>query len=461
MHSQDTDLIRTLRSALGADRIFVGSDIGHRYHCDWSQKNPREPRALLKPRSTEEVAECLAQCSRAGQPIVVQGGLTGLVGGATPRPGEVSLSLERLSGIENLDPHDCTVDVRAGTSLQVVQERAASRNLQFSLDLGARGTCTIGGNIATNAGGNRVLRYGMMRGLVLGLEVVLADGTILSSLNSMLKNNTGYDLKQLFIGSEGTLGIVTRAVLRVHAAPIDRATALVAAPSFAAVKDALREARRELGPLLSAFEVMWADYFLLASSRVSKGRQPFDAAHPFYFLIEVEIFDPGADCERLERLLHRLAGDGIASDAVIARSLDESARLWAIRESAGELLQHMAPAVAYDISLPIERMEDYVNTVTQQACALLGSHPFYFFGHLGDGNLHILAALKDADDAGRVDEVIYGELQNFGSISAEHGIGVRKAEHLGKSRCPEEIALMKALKRMLDPQSILNPGRIF
>jgi FAD/FMN-containing dehydrogenase len=460
MTSAPNSLLADLAGELGASGVLVGADINARSHADSTCIAACAPRAVLRPRSTAEVAAVLRRCHAAGQPLVVQGGLTGLAGGATPRPGELALSLERLSGVEAVDPDAATMQVRAGTPLNVVHEAAAAHALQFALDLGARGSCTIGGNIATNAGGNRVIRYGMTRELVLGLEVVLADGTVVTSLNTMLKNNAGYDLKQLFIGTEGTLGVITRAVLRLHPLPRERLTALVAVESFDALVNVLREARATLAGQLSSFEAMWSEYFELALARVHTGAAPFTARHALYALLEVEAFEPGAEATRLEALLARLIEAGLVADAVVARSLEESARLWRLRESVGELLAELRPLTAFDISLPIARMAAYLEVVGARARTLFGDRPLYIFGHLGDGNLHLVVTLRAAGDAHAVDEVVYGALAGFGSVSAEHGIGVLKRDWLGLSRGAAEIALMRTLKSALDPRGILNPGRV-
>ncbi|HXQ63570.1 MAG TPA: FAD-binding oxidoreductase [Steroidobacteraceae bacterium] len=460
MMQQTAALLASLDSELGPGGVLTGETIGARYHSDWTRLNACPPAAVLRPRSTEEVATILRRCHGVSQPVVIQGGLTGLAGGATPRPGELSLSLERLSGIEAIDVDGGTVCVRAGTLLAAIHEAVAGHGLQFALDLPARGSCQIGGNIATNAGGNRVIRYGMTRALVLGLEAVLADGTVLSSMNSMLKNNAGYDLKQLFIGTEGTLGVVTRAVLRLHPAPRDRLTALVAIPSFTGLVAVLHEVSAALGGQLGSFEVMWSDYYEFAASKVLTGPRPFAARHPYYALVELEALEPAGDSERFETLLAQLIEDGFATDAVLARSLEDSARLWRVRESAGELMMHLMPVTAYDISLPIARMDDYLQAIGRATAPLLREFPLFIFGHLGDGNLHIVAAAKAAADVRALDALIYGALEGFGSVSAEHGIGVLKRGYLGMSRGPAEITLMRTLKATLDPRNILNPGRV-
>lgn len=452
-------LVGDLGRLLGPCGLVADRDLLERYSCDWTQTNACPPVAVARPRSTAEVAGVLAHCHAAGWPVVVQGGLTGLTGGATPRAGELALSLERLAGIESLEADAAAMTVRAGTRLADVQQAAGEARLAFPLDLASRGSCTIGGNIATNAGGNRVLRHGMTRNLVLGVEAVLADGTVLSSLTTMLKDNAGYDLKQLFIGTEGTLGIVTRAVLRLQPEPPERITALVALASFADLTRLLVTLRRELAPLLSSFEAMWSDYFESALEHLVLAR-PFGSAHPFYALVEIEAQDPAADRGRLEAALFQVLEAGGASDAVLASSLDESARLWRIRESAGELITSLAPAAAYDVSLPLAAMEAYVASVRAGFEALGTGRPFGAFGHLGDGNLHLFAGVNSREETATIDALVYGALAGRGSVSAEHGIGSLKKAWLGHTRSPAEIAVMRGLKQHLDPRAILNPGRV-
>jgi FAD/FMN-containing dehydrogenase len=415
--------------------------------------------AVLRPASTAALAEALSLCHAQRWPVVVQGGLTGMAGGATPQPGEIALSLERLSGIEEIDAASGHLVACAGTTLAAVQDSAAAEGMSFALDLASRGSCTIGGNIATNAGGNRVLRYGMTRNQVLGLEAVLADGTVLSSLGTVMKDNAGYDLKQLFIGTEGTLGVVTRAVLRLHPEPPQRLTALVALASFADVVALLGTLRRRLGAALCAFEAMWDSYFecVLQTNHIAR---PFALAHPFYALVEVELLEPALERERVEGLLFEVLERGDARDAIVGASLDVSARLWHIRESAGEMLGRLAPAIAHDVSLPLLRMEAYVEAVRLRCRDLLGGKPFCAFGHLGDGNLHLFAALQAPEDAEAMDAIVYGALEGEGSVAAEHGIGVSKRKWLAHTRSATEIAVMRGLKQHLDSRGILNPGRV-
>jgi len=453
-------LLAGLRAELPPGALLTGGDITARSHSDWTRRDARPPVALLRPSTTDEVSIILRHCHAAGQPVVVQGGMTGLAGGATPRPGELALSLERLTGVESVDPDGGTMLVRAGTPLAVVQAEAERHGLQFPLDLGARGSCTIGGNISTNAGGNRVIRYGMTRELVLGLEAVLADGTIVSSLNAMLKNNAGYDLKQLFIGTEGTLGVVTRAVLRLHPAPRERLTACVAVDSFPALVALLRECRASLGGQLGSFETMWSDYYEFAVRELALTNRPFDAQHSHYAIVELESLDPIADRDRLERLLTRLLESGIAAEAVIAGSLEEGARLWRVRDAAGELISRLQVPMSYDVSLPIARMNGYLAAITDLTAGVRRGRPLLIFGHLGDGNLHIVVDLPSVADVEALDGHVYRALTGFGSVSAEHGIGVLKRGWLSTSRLPAEITLMGTLKQSLDAHGILNAGRV-
>ena len=374
------------------------------------------------------------------------------------------MSLERMVGVEEIDADACTMTVRAGTPLEAVQRAASDAGLYFALDLGSRGSCAIGGNLCTNAGGNRVIRYGMARELVLGLEWVLPDGTIVTSLNKMLKNNAGYDLKHLFIGSEGTLGIITRIVLRLHSAPGCTMSALCALPDYDGVKRLLSEARRGLGPLLSAFEVMWPDYWQVVTERVGV-RSPISGGHGHYVLVEAQGTDPAIDGPRFERWLEALMDQGLLADAAVAQSLADTQAFWGVRDACAEFFPTLGPHISYDVGLAVRDMDSFAVACKAALAAQIPGCESVYYGHIGDGNLHLVSWVPGLPVEGQpkhaMDEVIYGLVRDFhGSVSAEHGIGTAKKPYLGHARTPEEIALMRTLKAALDPLGLLNPGKV-
>jgi FAD/FMN-containing dehydrogenase len=456
-----TDVVSQLRAQLPSDAVLSGGDIGARYHVDFSGENAFAPLAVVRPATTEQVAIALRTCHAARQRVVVQGGLTGLAGGATPQPGEIALSLERLSGIDELDRTAQTLTARAGTPLQAVQQAAADAGFAFPLDLGARGSCTIGGNIATNAGGNQVLRFGMMRSLVLGLETVLADGTVVSSMNKMLKNNAGYDLKQLFIGTEGTLGVVTRAVLRLYPRMPSKVTALCALPGFASTVALLHTLQAELGGSLSAFEAMWSSYFEYVIAHARGVQSPFDSEHALYALVETEGVDEVADRARLEAALQRALERGIVADAALAHSGRETQNFWQIRDSIGEVTPSLQPMLAFDVSLNIDAMPPFLERVDAEFDRFDRPVTNLVFGHLGDNNLHLAVTTHRKEDHGRLADIVYAAVgAHGGSVSAEHGIGTLRRGYLHYSRNAAELDLMRRLKVALDPHGILNPLRV-
>ena len=456
------EVIDAIARAIGPDRVQTGDAIPARHRTDWSGAAPVQPLALVRPRSTEEVSAVLRLCTAHRVPVVPQGGLTGLAGAAVPGADAIALSLDRMNAVESLDAAAATITVQAGATLEAVQQAATAHGLQFGVDLGARGSCQIGGNLATNAGGNGVLQFGMMREQTLGLEVVLADGSVLPMLRPMIKNNTGYDLKQLFIGAEGTLGVITRAVLRLHPAPRARAAAWVALPDFDAAPALLGRLQARFPGAVAAFELMWRD-FVETSLRWQKLREPFEAAHPFAALVEVVGRDEAALRDALEDALGNAMADGVAADAAIAQSQSQAQAFWKIREATAELPVHMHPPINLDVSLPMREIGRFAQVCRAAFDARWPAHHSLFFGHVGDSNLHITTDGQSiGGEADELERIVYAQVAAFGgSISAEHGIGLHKKPYLGASRSPAELAVMRAIRQALDPLRLLTPGKVF
>ena len=458
----DLPVITALKAVFDSRTLLLGTDIPARNHSDWSGLDPVEPLALLRPASTAEIAEAMRICAAHGVAVVPQGGMTGLCGGALPVAGAVALSLERMTGIEEIDIAGATMTVRAGTPLEAVQNAAAEAGLYYPLDLGARGSCTVGGTIATNAGGNRVIRYGMTRDLVLGIEAVLPDGTVITSLNRMIKNNAGYDLKQAFIGSEGTLGIVTRAVLRLSPLPAYSSAALCALDSYEGVVELLGASRRRLGPMLSAFEVMWADYWELIATTPGL-RMPLPQGHAFHVLIEVQGTDAEHDGAKFDAFLESQVEAGILTDAAVAQSMGDVKSFWEVRDAVSEFGHTFGSHAAFDIGLPIRRMDEFAIACRTALGGKLKSAHALFYGHVGDGNLHIVARDRAADNQPKrlIGDTVYDLVQQFGgTISAEHGIGISKKRWLPLTRSQAELNAMHRLKTAFDPHNMLNPGKV-
>jgi FAD/FMN-containing dehydrogenase len=455
-------LIERIQAIVGPSGVLTGEDVSNRSDS-WPPAGGCKAKAIIRPGNTAEVAAVLRLCHEHEQPVVTHGGLTGLVGGAKAGPQEIVLSLERMRNMEPIDTANRTVVVDAGVPLQRIQEAAEEVGLLFPLDLGARGSATIGGNISTNAGGNSVIRYGMTREQVLGIEAVLADGTVISAMKDVIKNNTGYDLKHLFVGSEGTLGVVTRAVLRLRPLPRSQNTALVAVEDFDRVAAFLQSMDTALGGTLSAFEVMWDDFYHVVVGSGDKHGQPLKPDHAFYVLAESTGGNEEGDSAQFEAALEEAFEQGLLADAVIAQSKQQRADLWAIRDDIEGLVTKLYPPMAFDISLRIPLLEEYVQEVRSGLTALWPAARMVTFGHLGDGNIHLVISIGSlaANDVERVEKIVYEALgRRGGVISAEHGIGLEKRDYLGHSRSPEEIALMKTLKNAIDPNNILNPGKI-
>jgi len=457
-------LMDSLKRVVGPGGFREGEDIDIRNYQDAMGARAISPGILLRPHNTEQVSQILKLCHAHQQAVAVQGGMTGLVSAAAPLDGEVALSLERMKQISEVDPLSATMTVEAGVELQTIQETANEHGLLFPLDLGARGSCTIGGNLSTNAGGNRVIRYGMTRDLVLGIEAVLADGSIINGLHKLRKNNTGYDLKQLFIGSEGTLGIITRAVLKLSPQPTSQAVAMCACADFDKVSTLLVHAQSRLGANLSAFEVIWQNTYQLIDEFVPHASVPMPSTSAFYVLVESMGSHGEQDFEQFLEMLNEATEKELTEEIVIAESESKIKNLWTVRDAAAEIYPGVGYMHTYDVSLNVSDMGYFGEEVERRLRARWPDAILGLFGHIGDGNVHIIIRVgpetRNLHDA--IDEIIYGLISELnGAVSAEHGIGLMKKKYLPYSRSAEEISLMKSLKATMDPLGILNPGRIF
>ena len=453
-----------LAAIVGERHVQSGDAIGERYRIDVTRKYQSMPIALVKPNTTDEVAAVVKLAAGDGVSVTVVGGQSGTVGSAVPAEGGIALSLERMNRVTEIDTLSMTMSVEAGCILQRAQEAAEAGGTLLPLDLGARGSATIGGVIGTNAGGNRVIRWGMMRDMVIGLEAVLADGTIVSSLTKMLKDNAGYNWKHLLIGSEGTLGIVTRAVLRLRPLPTSRQTALIACATFEDAIRAMRQLEVSLSGRLSSFELMWEDFFAaMTEAQLAQRPRPMALGHGFYALVEAMGGDEEADVAAFERVLMALIEHGTVADAVIAQSDREREAIWAVREDMTPGIAPLRPFGSYDVSMGVADMPAFVAAARTNLERAYPQVQALFYGHAGDGNLHAIVSTgrMDKDVQAGFDRAIFDAVRDVGgSIAAEHGIGISRAPYLSWTRSPSELELMRTLKRAIDPKGILNPGKL-
>lgn len=463
-------LLSDFADLIGPRNVLTGADMAP-YAFDWRRREESHPLAVLRPGSTDEVSAIVRLCAERHVPIVPQGGNTGLVGGTVVRrdKGAVLLNLGRLNRIRALDAADYTMVAEAGCILADIQAAAQAADRYFPLSLGAEGTCMLGGNLSSNAGGILTLRYGNARDLVLGLEVVLPDGRVWNGLRTLRKDNSGYDLKHLLLGAEGTLGIITAASVKLYPRPRQIETALIAVPNPAAAVALLGLARTGTGDSLSAFELM--PRFAFDGSREILGRDqdPLSAPSPWYVLLEASSGMAGPTLRgQVEAVLETALERGLVTDAIFADSMEQQRKLWLIRESLPEIGRKIGGAVHTDVSVPVSRIPDFLSATIDAVTAYMPGIRPYPFGHVGDGNIHFNVGRPAGMDgaaylahAHAISDLVHEQaLSHGGSISAEHGIGNHKAEDLARIKDPVELDLMRKVKGLLDPDGIMNPGKM-
>lgn len=472
MPALSDEVLQRIERVVGQAGLVCDPELMQCYLTDWRNAYQGQAALVIRPASTEEVAEVVRICHDAQVALVPQGGNTGLCGGSIPDASgsQLVLSLTRMKRIREIDLANETITVEAGVILQQLQDAASQAGRLFPLSLGAEGSCTVGGNLATNAGGTAVLRYGNMRELTLGLEVVLPDGRVWNGLRGLRKDNTGYDLKHLFIGSEGTLGIITAAVLKLFPATHSTATAWVALPSPQAAVDLIGHIRGLCADRLTGFEMMSRQSLDFVLDHVAGCSDPLATKHPWYALIELRDTVPDAPLALLlENGLASALECGWVIDAVLAGNQAQAAALWALREGISEAQNHEGPSLKHDISVPVSRIPEFIECTDKALQQDFPGVRIVSYGHVGDGNLHynISKPLADTDASFRTHEhaimqVIYRMTSAFnGSISAEHGLGQAKPEAAVRFKDPLEIELMRAIKRTLDPAGLMNPGKVF
>ncbi|MFH1815686.1 MAG: FAD-binding oxidoreductase [Pseudomonadota bacterium] len=463
------DALAGLRDIVGDAHVLCAAVDTARYFTDWRGRYIGDALCVVRPATTDELSRVVRLCADARLPMVPQGGNTGLCGGATPRAGqgEVLVNLSRLNRIRALDRDNASITVEAGCKLASVQAAARDAGLLFPLSLASEGSCEIGGNLSTNAGGVHVLRHGNARDQVLGLEVVLPDGRVWDGLRALRKDNTGYDLKHLFIGAEGTLGFISAAVLKLSPLPAHSALAWVALDDAQRGIDLLAHLRAQASDVLNAFELVGREALTLVLKHMPATRDPLSGVAPWYALIELSGNQPGLD-ERLGALLGARMEQGELRDAVIAQDLAQAAALWALRENISEAQRIEGFSVKHDISVPVSAIPCFIDQAGERIAQALPGVRIVVFGHAGDGNLHYNLSFPQADDNARLladaataNALVYETVRALaGSVSAEHGIGQLKTQLLAECKSPVELDLMRAVKQALDPQALMNPGKL-
>ncbi|KAJ4822994.1 D-2-hydroxyglutarate dehydrogenase, mitochondrial [Turnera subulata] len=457
----NSDDVAYFKQVLGEKNVVQDEDRLESANVDWQHKYKGSSRLLLLPRSTEEVSKVLQYCNSRRLAVVPQGGNTGLVGGSVPVFDEVIINMSSMNNIISFDKVSGILVCEAGCILENLILFLDDQGFIMPLDLGAKGSCQIGGNVSTNAGGLRLVRYGSLHGNVLGLEAVLANGNVLDMLGTLRKDNTGYDLKHLFIGSEGSLGIVTKVSVLTPPKLSSVNIAFLACEDYLSCQKLLSEAKTKLGEILSAFEFLDGQAMNLVLNHVEGVRNPLPSSmHNFYVLIETTGSDESSDKEKLEAFLIRSMESSLISDGVLAQDINQASSFWRIRESAPEALARAGAVYKYDLSLPVEKM---YNLVEEMRVKLGQSAYVVAYGHLGDGNLHLNISAPQYDDEilAQIEPYVYEwTSQHRGSISAEHGLGLMKANKILYSKSPETVQVMASIKKLLDPNGILNPYKV-
>ncbi len=456
-------LISALRDQLGADKVLTGADLEDKYYHIWKMNDGLNALAYTLPSTTEDVSVILKSCNAHDVPVIVFGGLTNLVGSTEPQGNEVIISMQNLNKIIETDTGSRTMTVEAGVVLERIQQEAKNNKLLFPLNFGAKGTAQIGGIISTNAGGLRVFRYGMTRQLILGLETVLMDGTIISGLKKIIKDNSAYDLKHLFIGSEGTLGVITKAVLKLIEPPQSRCSAFVGINSYENVIALLKHLDKGSAGALSGYELIWGNTYRAMTSPPAHSKPPLPHGYSFYVLMEIMGSNQEKDNELLSHLLEQALEKEIIEDATLAHTQSDLEWFWKIREDVHALVVQCNYDQHFDISIPISDIGDAVSKMSQELEKIEGVEKIFPFGHVADGNVHFIIGKVSEDTSlkNKINDVIYSPIKALGgSVSAEHGIGLHKKQYLALCRTPEEIETMKKLKRTLDPKLLLNPHKI-
>ena len=456
-------MVDTLKKIVGEDAVLSDGKEKTRFDHIWKTEIPTNALAVVFPKDTGQLSSIMKVCFEKNQKILVQGGLTNLVGSTKTFEDEIIISLDRMNKIEEIDEKSRTITLQSGVIVEDAINAVNEKDLLLPLNFGAKGSAQIGGVVSTNAGGLRVLKYGMTRGLILGLEAVLSNGEVISSMKKVIKDNSGYDVKQLFIGSEGTLGIVTRVVFKLEEKPESRCSALVAINNYDNVVNLLKFIEKGLSGKLTGFELMWHETYktMLDSSENYSPLLP--STYPFYVFIESLGSNLNSDFDKLSELISGAAEQNLIEDALLAQNEREQKIIWNMREDVSVLAKKSRFDQHFDISLPIPVIDEEVQIATKKLKNLSFVEHVFTFGHVADGNIHFIIGKNDnsIESTEKINDIIYSNLkENGGSVSAEHGIGLDKKKYLYTSRSTEEIKLMKTLKEILDPKNILNPGRV-